>query len=100
MFVMERLNFVLIQEPWVSNEGPISGLGNCPGRNRTGSPSSSNAGTNRIWQNEQQATRAGMRRKRVIVPPKRTRKCHHCYFSECSELSHTVLLTLQIIWRG
>ncbi|VEN55509.1 unnamed protein product [Callosobruchus maculatus] len=57
---MERLDFALIQEPWVSNEGRISDLGNCPGRNRTRSPSNSSAGTNNLLQEEQQTTRFGV----------------------------------------
>nr|CAI5824384.1 unnamed protein product [Callosobruchus analis]CAI5856170.1 unnamed protein product [Callosobruchus analis] len=27
---MKRLELALIQKPWVSNEGRISGMGNCP----------------------------------------------------------------------
>nr|CAI5847477.1 unnamed protein product [Callosobruchus analis] len=62
---MGRLYFALIQEPWVFNEGRISGIGNCPGRNKTRSPSNSSAGANHLLQEEQQASRFGVRRKRL-----------------------------------
>nr|CAI5869036.1 unnamed protein product [Callosobruchus analis] len=71
---MERLDLSLIQEPWVSNEGRIFGLGNCQGRNRTRSTSSSSAGANHLLQEEQQTARVGMRRKR---PPYGLEKFQH-----------------------
>nr|CAI5843741.1 unnamed protein product [Callosobruchus analis] len=57
---MKRLDFVLIQKPWVFNEGRISSLRSCPGNLVSCSSQASSAGANDLLQEE----RVGMRRKR------------------------------------